>query len=103
VRCLPNPFYISELKDHRGLDKDVYDYVFSFKEAELLYEKLKDFIAFSLPLYKNEGKSRLVIAFGCTGGHHRSVSFAQRLYNDMLEENPNTTISHRDIERNEEK
>lgn len=99
VRCLSNPFYIDELKSLTGLDAPVYDYIFSFDTAKELYTRIKDFVLFSLPLYKKEGKSRLVIAFGCTGGHHRSVSFAQRLYNDLKHQNPNTTISHRDIER----
>ena len=99
VRCLPNPFYITELKDKTGKDKEVYDYVFSFNEAEILYEKIKDFIYFSLPLYKKEGKSRLVISFGCTGGHHRSVAFAQRLQQDLNKTRCFASINHRDIER----
>ena len=99
VRCLPNPFYIKELKRKTGMEQDVYDYVFSFPESENLYAKFKDLILSSLPLYKKEGKSRLVIAFGCTGGKHRSVSFARRLYNDLLKERYFTLFNHRDLHK----
>ena len=68
VRCLPNPFYVPELKNKTGLDKDVYDYVLSFDEAKVLLGKLTDLIDYLIPLYEKEGKSQLVIAFGCTGG-----------------------------------
>lgn len=67
VRCLPNPFYVPELKNKTGLDKDVYDYVLSFDEAKVLLGKLTDLIDYLIPLYEKEGKSQLVIAFGCTG------------------------------------
>ena len=77
VRCLPNPFYVPELKNKTGLDKDVYDYVLSFDEAKVLLGKLTDLIDYLIPLYEKEGKSQLVIAFGCTGGKHRSVTFAE--------------------------
>lgn len=99
VRCLPNPFYINELKRKTGMENDVYDYVFSFPESQELYIKFKDLILSSLPLYKKEGKSRLVIAFGCTGGKHRSVSFARRLYNDLIKERYLTLFNHRDLHK----
>ncbi len=83
VRCLPNPFYIPEMKNKTGLDNEVYNYVMSFDDAKTLYDKLVDMITFLLPLYMKEGKSRLVVAFGCTGGKHRSVSFARRLAEDL--------------------
>ena len=76
VRCLPNPFYVPELKNKTGLQNEVSSYVLNFDEAQKLLEKLKDLIDFLIPLYKKEGKSQLVIAFGCTGGKHRSVTFA---------------------------
>ncbi len=99
VRCLPNPFYIKELKKKTGMESEVYDYVFSFSESEGLYEKIRELIFYSLPLYKKEGKSRLVIAFGCTGGKHRSVSFARRLYNDLLKEGHFALFNHRDLHK----
>ena len=77
VRCLPNPFYDEELKFKTGLDREVRDYVFSIDESKVFFEKLLDFVNFAVPLYAKEGKSSLVIAFGCTGGKHRSVTFAE--------------------------
>ncbi len=77
VRFLPNPFYIPELKHKTGMDSEVYDYVFSFPQTNVFMDKLKGMLAFLLPLYAEEGKTTLVIAVGCTGGHHRSVSVAR--------------------------
>ncbi len=77
VRFLPNPFYVPELKQKTGMDGEVYDYVFSFPQTNTFVEKLKGMLSFLLPLYAEEGKSTLVIAIGCTGGHHRSVSIAR--------------------------
>lgn len=79
VRFLPNPFYVPELKHKTGMDSEVYDYVFSFAQTKTFIEKLKGMLSFLLPLYAEEGKSMLVIAVGCTGGHHRSVSVARSL------------------------
>lgn len=76
VRCLPNPFYVPELKDKTGLDKEVSDYVMRFPEAQGLIERMRELLRFSLPLYVREGKSQLTIAVGCTGGKHRSITFA---------------------------
>ncbi len=99
VRCLPNPFYIESLKKKTGLDKEVPEYIFSFEESRDFLKKLTDFIKFSAPLYKKEGKSRLVISFGCTGGKHRSVTFAEKI-GDILKENGYSVIKiHRDIEK----
>lgn len=100
VRCLRNPFYIPELKHKTGLDKEVYDYVFSFEEAQGLLARLKDLLAYSLPLYLKEGKSQLSIAVGCTGGKHRSVAFARALGEFAKEQGYRTSVLHRDIERN---
>lgn len=96
VRCLPNPFYINELKSKTGMDSAVFDYVMSFDESNQLAAKLFDLIDFSLPLYRKEGRSQLVIAFGCTGGHHRSVTFARLIYEYFKEKGYNMSISHRD-------
>ncbi|MDO4458476.1 MAG: RNase adapter RapZ [Clostridia bacterium] len=97
VRCLPNPFYIDELRHQTGLDKPVYEYVMGQPEAEEFRTKLTEMIDFLLPMYIREGKSQLVIAMGCTGGHHRSVAFAQYMYNHLADKHIKTTITHRDI------
>ncbi len=99
VRCLRNPFYIPELKHKTGLDKEVYDYVFSFDEAQGLLLRLKDLLGYSLPLYLKEGKSQLSIAVGCTGGKHRSVAFARALDEFAQQQGYRTSVLHRDIER----
>jgi len=77
VRCLPNPFYIPELKSHTGLENCVYDYVMSFDQSKEFVDRLISFLDYLIPLYIEEGKAHLVIAFGCTGGKHRSVSVAR--------------------------
>ena len=100
VRCLPNPFYIPELKEHTGLEEPVRDYVMQFPETQELLKKLHDMIDFLLPLYIKEGKSQLVIGFGCTGGRHRSVCFAENMYHYLSDnEKLNLTVAHRDIKK----
>jgi UPF0042 nucleotide-binding protein len=99
VRCLPNPFYIPELKHKTGLDSDVRDFVMNSPDSEKLLEKLLDFIDYSLPLYKKEGKSQLIISFGCTGGKHRSVTFAELTAAHLREAGYNVMLSHRDIKK----
>lgn len=99
VRCLPNPFYIDELREQTGLDKSVRDYVMSFEESQQLYSKIEDLVDFLIPLYKKEGKSQVVIGFGCTGGKHRSVTFAKLLNAHLMSSDVHVTISHRDISR----
>lgn len=97
VRCFPNPFYIPELKKKTGNDTEVRDYVMSFPAAVTFYEKLRDMIQFLVPLYAEEGRSSLVIAIGCTGGHHRSVAFANMLSDYLKELGYNSSTIHRDI------
>lgn len=97
VRFLPNPYYIEELKKKTGNDKEVYDYVMSFKEANDFLEKLSDMISFLIPNYVKEGKYRLVIAIGCTGGQHRSVTLANALHAKMANLGDyGLTLTHRD-------
>lgn len=97
VRFLPNPFYIDELKLKTGNDKEVRDYVMSFPEAEEFLKKLTDMIEFLIPNYVKEGKHRLVIAVGCTGGRHRSVTLANALYEALKNKgNYGLSINHRD-------
>lgn len=99
VRCLPNPFYVPELKHKTGLDKDVRDYVMNSKQSEQFEKKIYDMVDFLLPLYVHEGKSRLVIAFGCTGGKHRSITFAHRAAEHFRTLECNVRETHRDIEK----
>ena len=99
VRCLPNPFYIPELKHHTGLESCVRDYVLSFEQSQKLAEKLKDMLDFLIPLYIHEGKSQLVIAFGCTGGKHRSVTFAETIFKYLSDKGMKCRICHRDINK----
>ncbi|MDE7239530.1 MAG: RNase adapter RapZ [Lachnospiraceae bacterium] len=98
VRFLPNPFYIDELKHQTGQDQAVQDYVKSFPETEEFMEKLTDMIRFLIPNYVKEGKYQLVIAIGCTGGKHRSVTLANELYKRLKDRGEyGLTIGHRDI------
>lgn len=99
VRCLPNPYYIEDLKLKTGLDAPVSEYVLSFPESEEFARKIKDFLDFSVPLYIEEGKSQLIIAFGCTGGKHRSVTFAELICEHLLKKGYNVNTLHRDIKK----
>ncbi len=99
VRCLPNPFYIPELKHHTGLESCVSDYVMKFEQSQTLLTKLQDLLDFLIPLYIHEGKSQLVIAFGCTGGKHRSVTYAEAIYKYLCGKNMKCRICHRDINK----
>ncbi len=98
VRFLPNPFYLEELKHLTGNDKPVQDYVMQSPEAEGFLQKLLEMLEFLLPGYVKEGKYQLVIAIGCTGGQHRSVTLANELYSRMKNKgNYGLNIKHRDI------
>ena len=99
VRCLPNPFYIAELKMNSGLDDNVYDYVFSFDQSKVFAEKIYDFIKYSLPYYVEEGKNELVVAIGCTSGRHRSVAFVKHLGSILKDLNHRIITFHRDVEK----
>lgn len=99
VRCLPNPFYIPELKTQTGLDAPVREYVMSFDEAKNLEPKLTDLVTYLVPLYISEGKSQLTVSVGCTGGKHRSVVFAEILCKAIKDKGYNVSVYHRDIQR----
>ncbi len=99
VRMLPNPYYIAELKHHTGLEEPVRDFVFSYQQSKDLVGKLEDLLNFSLPLYVEEGKTSIVIAVGCTGGHHRSVAVAKCLSDFTTKLGFVTHLAHRDISR----
>ncbi len=99
VRCLPNPFYVDELRYKTGLDNEVKRYVLDKPTASELLKKLLDLIDYLIPLYIKEGKSSLVIAIGCTGGKHRSVTFAEEIHKHLLEKGYISSVNHRDIEK----
>ena len=99
VRFMPNPFYIDALRSKTGLDQRVRDYVFSFRETRQFLEKLRDLLGFVLPLYQEEGKTVLVIAVGCTGGHHRSVAVTHALAEYIRNLGYQVTENHRDMTR----
>ena len=99
VRFLPNPFYIVELKHKTGNDREVQDYVMNNEESTIFMDKLTDMIQFLIPNYVKEGKYRLVIAIGCTGGKHRSVTLANELYKRMKDAgNYGIKLYHRDVD-----
>ncbi|MBO4432191.1 MAG: RNase adapter RapZ [Clostridia bacterium] len=100
VRCLPNPYYVEELKNKTGKDKQVSYYVLGEAESVTFKNKVFDFADFSIPLYIKEGKSQLVIAFGCMGGKHRSVTFAELLCAHLKEKGYKASAIHRDINKN---
>ncbi|AYF53622.1 RNase adapter RapZ [Clostridium botulinum C] len=97
VRFLPNPYYIPELKKFSGDDKEIQDYVLGFKETKEFINKLDDMLEFLIPNYIKEGKIQLVIAIGCTGGRHRSVTIANVIYDKLKEKGHKVSKEHRDI------
>ena len=98
VRFLPNPYYIDELKEKTGNDPEVQDYVMENEKAQVFLDKLTDMVDFLIPNYILEGKNQLIIAIGCTGGKHRSVTLANALYQKLdKQENYGVRIEHRDI------
>lgn len=99
VRCLPNPFYIAELKEHTGLEKCIQDYVLDSEETQEFVKRLIDWLDYSLPLYLKEGKSELVVGIGCMGGKHRSVTIAGLLDNYFMEKGYKCIVQHRDVKK----
>ena len=96
VRCLPNPYYVPELKEHDDTEGPVRDYVMNAPESHEMLQKLEELLAFSIPLYQREGKSQLVVAVGCTGGRHRSVAIACQLAAYLRSLGYRVELSHRD-------
>ena len=84
-----------------GLDKEVRDYVFSTEQANGLYDRIREVLKFSVPLYEKEGKAQLVVAFGCTGGQHRSTAFAYRMQQEFEQEWDNVKMTCRDMSMNQ--
>ena len=102
VRFLPNPYYIDSMRPLTGKDQEVSSYVMKWNETQKFLEKLTELLSFMLPSYKREGKSQLVIAIGCTGGQHRSVTLAEYLA-DYYKKDYYTHVTHRDIEKKSRK
>ena len=102
VRFIPNPYYIEGLKEKNGFDEEVKNYVLSQKESEEFYSKLLPLIEFLIPQYIKEGKKHLTISIGCSGGQHRSVTFVNKLAEDLKNskvlEYINIYVSHREKE-----
>lgn len=98
VRFLPNPHYIEEMRPKTGLDEEVSSYVLKWTETQTFIQKLEDLLVFLLPYYQREGKSQVVVAIGCTGGKHRSVTIAEHLKGTFAGEYK-TRVSHRDINK----
>ncbi len=101
VRFLKNPYYVEELRHKTGLQTEVSSYVLATEDTQQLIAKLTDLFQFMIPKYKEEGKSQLVIAFGCTGGQHRSVTLAE-YFGKYLANSEHTVITHRDIKHSKE-
>ena len=100
VRFLPNPFYVEGLRSKTGNDAEVQEYVMGFELAHQFLDKLIDMVKFLIPNYVIEGKKQLVIGIGCTGGKHRSVTLANRLYEELEQQREyGTKIEHRDLAR----
>ena len=97
VRFLPNPYYIKELRAYTGLDACVRDYVLEKEETKNFLHYLYDMIDYLLPLYQQEGKRRLMIAIGCTGGAHRSVAISENLNAHLKAAGFISGVSHRDM------
>ena len=97
VRFLPNPFYIESMCRHTGLDQDVREFVMEHPVTREFMKKWTDLLSFLIPCYREEGKHRLVIAVGCTGGVHRSVTIAEAIGARLREQGLPTEINHRDL------
>ena len=99
VRFLPNPYYIAELKECTGLEDAVRTFLFGYRQTHEFLRHLEELFSFLLPQYVEEGKSSLVIAIGCTGGHHRSVAIAHALTEFIRQKGYRVEEQHRDMGR----
>ena len=100
MRCLPNPYYVAELKEHTGVETCVQEYVMNAPESHEYFDKVVSMLKFLIPLYIREGRPQLVIAFGCTGGQHRSVTFAELVSEALRKEDMQIITHHRDYKKN---
>ena len=98
LRFLPNPYFVKELRDLSGKDKPIVDYVLGSKQGAEFHRRLVEFLTYLLPNYAEEGRFRVTIAIGCTGGRHRSVAIAESVYQTLKDLNYAATIEHRHLE-----
>lgn len=99
MRCLPNPYYIPELRHHTGMESCVQEYVMAADASKEYYDKITNMLDFLIPLYISEGRTQLVIGFGCTGGHHRSVTFAELVSEHLRKNDLHIVTLHRDYKK----
>lgn len=99
VRFLPNPHYVNSLKEHTGQEEDVQEYIMKWPLTGKFLDKFFDLLEFLLPEYRKEGKSHLMIAIGCTGGKHRSVTTAIKLKEFLLKKGYRVIVEHKDINK----
>lgn len=97
ARCFPNPFYVPELKNKTGNDREVQDYVMNSENPREFLDRIFDMAKFVIPIFEKEGRYSLIVAIGCTGGHHRSVTFANKLGERLSECGYRVSVNHRDI------
>lgn len=100
VRFLPNPFYVESLRRKSGAVPEVGEYIWKWPITQQFMEKVTDFVEFLVPNYIKEGKSQLIIAIGCTGGMHRSVFVAGRIYENLRKKGYKVNLDHRDVKKN---
>jgi UPF0042 nucleotide-binding protein len=100
VRFLPNPFYVESLRKKSGQVQEVGDYIWKWPVTQQFMERLSGLVDFLVPNYVKEGKSQLIIAIGCTGGLHRSVFVASRIYEGLRNKGYKVNVEHRDIKHN---
>lgn len=98
MRFLPNPYFVADLRPLSGKDKAVADYVLQSSGAQEFFQKLRDLLFFMLPLMESEGRYRVSIAIGCTGGRHRSVAVAEELTQALRQADYTATVEHRHLE-----
>jgi len=97
MRFIPNPFYVASLKALTGNNKKVRNYVMKWEESKEFKKRVLELLNYLIPKYLDQGKSSLVIGFGCTGGQHRSVTFANEFYDEFINSGRRTTVRHRDL------
>lgn len=97
MRCLPNPFFEPELREYTGLQQKIVDYIFKDEPAQIFRQKLLEFLLATLPAYDNEGRYRLCIAIGCTGGYHRSVAMVEYLAKNLMQNGYKIIKEHKQL------
>ena len=100
MRCLPNPYYVDYLREHTGVEKAVQNYVMDAPESKEYFDKVVSMLKFLVPLYIREGRPQLVVGFGCTGGQHRSVTFAELVSKELRKSDMHVITHHRDYKKN---